>query len=205
LSGSHDHENRAPEGREAITASLLAATERLSTTGQPSSFTVRQIAAEAGVTTSLLYFYFKSKDDIVLATVRSMSAEIDAAVAGEADIEDMVSAVSRQLAMRPAFPRLLAWLVLEGRPLGELSDDPFLGRLATVFSQRDSADPLTDAGAVVTMLLGNALYRGDVNTAIERSAVDGRLTDALDRAVGAFASSTLAAPTTEESPDPTPV
>lgn len=198
---SQSRGSQGPQGREAITASLLAATERLSTTGQPSSFTVRQIAAEAGVTTSLLYFYFESKDEIVLATVRSISGEIDAVAAREADIEAMVSAVSRQLALRPAFPRLLAWLVLEGRPFGELSDDPFLGRLATMFSQGGSADPLTDAAAVVTALLGNALFRGAANAAIERPVVDERLHDVLDRAVGELLSPGLTGPTIEDSPD----
>ena len=42
-----------PVGRDAVTAAVLAATERLSESGQPSSFTVRQIAEEAGVTPSL--------------------------------------------------------------------------------------------------------------------------------------------------------
>jgi AcrR family transcriptional regulator len=180
-------EASAPAGREQVTGAVLAATERLSATGQPSSFTVRQIAAEAGVTTSLLYFYFKSKDDIILATVRSISAKIDAAVAGHEGVGDISSATSRMLAAHPAFPRLLAWLVLEGRSFSELSDDPFLNRLARMFAVDDSSDPDTDAGAVVTMLLGNALFRGDINAALGRRSDDERLNEALDRARVAFA------------------
>lgn len=181
-----------PAGRKAVTEALIAATERLSTTGQPSSFTVRQIAAEAGVTTSLLYFYFESKDDIVLATVRSMSAEIDAAVAGEADIEAMTSTVSRLLASRPAFPRLLAWLVLEGRASENLTDYPFLGRLSTMFSQRGSPDPRTDAGVVVMTLLGTALFRGATNVALGRPPDDEGLTQAIDPLQQPFASGATA-------------
>ena len=184
-------------GREQFTAAVLAATERLSATGQPSSFTVRQIAAEAGVTTSLLYFYFKSKDDIILATVRSISAEIDAAVAGQEGVGDISSATSRLLAEHPAFPRLLAWLVLEGRSFSELSDDPFLNRLARMFAVSDSSDPDTDAGAVVTMLLGNALFRGDINAALGRQSDDERLIEALDRARVAFASKAARQPPSE--------
>lgn len=181
-------EATTPEGRERVTAAVLAATERLSATGQPSSFTVRQIAAEAGVTTSLLYFYFKSKDDIILATVRSVSAEIDAAVASHEGVDDISSATSRMLAEHPAFPRLLAWLILEGRSFTELSDDPFLNRLARMFTVGDSADPDTDAGAVVTMLLGNALFRGNINVALGRQRDDKRLIEALDGARVAFVS-----------------
>ena len=192
-------EATTPEGREQVTAAVLAATERLSATGQPSSFTVRQIAAEAGVTTSLLYFYFKSKDDIVLATVRSLSAEIDAAVAGQEGVGEISSATSRMLAEHPAFPRLLAWLILEGRSFAELSDDPFLNRLAGMFAADNSTDPNTDAGAVVTMLLGNALFRGDINAALGRQSDDERLIEALDGARVAFASKQTEQATSEAS------
>lgn len=194
-------EPTTPEGRDQVTAAVLAATERLSATGQPSSFTVRQIAAEAGVTTSLLYFYFKSKDDIILATVRSISAEIDAAVAGHEGVGEISSATSRMLAAHPAFPRLLAWLVLEGRSFSELRDDPFLNRLAGMFAADDSTDPETDAGAVVTMLLGNALFRGDINAALGRHSDDERLIEALDGARVAFASN-AAGQSASEAPTP---
>jgi len=189
-----------PAGREQVIGAVLAATERLSATGQPSSFTVRQIAAEAGVTTSLLYFYFKSKDDIVLATVRSISTEIDSAVAGHEGVGDISSATSRMLAKHPAFPRLLAWLVLEGRSFAELSDDPFLNRLGRMFAAQGSSDPDTDAGAVVTMLLGNALFRGDINAALERPSDDRRLIEALDRTRVDFATKAV-----EQSPPEAPM
>lgn len=199
MSASQGSNGPAPAGREAVTAAVLAATERLCASGQPSSFTVRQIAAEAGVTTSLLYFYFESKDDIVLATVRSLSAEIDAAVAGEADVGAMSTATSRLIAEHRAFPRLLAWLVLEGRSFTELSDDPFLGRLASMFAERGHSDPSTAAGAVVTMLLGNALFRDAANVALDRPPDDERLTQALDQARVAFANEEVVGSPAEDS------
>lgn len=172
-------DNPAPSGREEVTAALLAATEKLCAKGQPSSFSIREIAAEAGVTTSLLYFYFKSKDDVILATVRSIAADIDAEVAGADTPTDIAAAVSRALAERPAFPRLLAWFVLEGRGFGELSDDPVLARLVSAFSQH-GADPVTNAGVAVTLLLGNTLLADAVNEGLERSPADTRLRQALD-------------------------
>jgi AcrR family transcriptional regulator len=190
-------EEPTPAGREQVTAAVLAATERLSATGQPSSFTVRQIAAEAGVTTSLLYFYFKSKDDIILATVRSISARIDVAVAKHTEVGDISSATSRMLAKHPAFPRLLAWLILEGRSFSELSDDPFLNRLVRMFAVGDSSDPDTDAGAVVAMLLGNALFRGNINAALGRPGDDERLIQALDQARVGFVSRAVEQSTSE--------
>ena len=199
MSASESSNSPAPAGRDAVTAAVLAATERLCASGQPSSFTVRQIAAEAGVTTSLLYFYFKSKDDIVLATVRSLSAEIDAAVAEEGDVGPLSTATSRMIAEHPAFPRLLAWLVLEGRSFSELADDPFLGRLARMFAERGDNDPRTASAAVVTMLLGNAFFRGAVNGAIDRPPDDERLIQALDQARVAFADEPAAGPLAEDS------
>lgn len=188
----------SPAGRDAVTAAVLAATERLCASGQPSSFTVRQIATEADVTTSLLYFYFKSKDDIVLATVRSLSAEIDAVVGEEVDIGVMSSATSRMIEKHPAFPRLLAWLVLEGRSFAELADDPFLRRLANMFAERSHSDPSTAAAAVVTMLLGNALFRGAINVAIERPPDDERLFQSLERARVTFTDEAVARPAAED-------
>ena len=183
-----------PAGRDEVTAALLAATERLCATGQPSSFSVRQIASEARVTTSLLYFYFRSKDDIILATVKSIASEIDAAVAGADGVSAIASAVSRALTERPAFPRLLAWFVLEGRGFAELSDDPVLERLVTAFTSDGAPDPSTDAGVVVTLLLGNALLAGGVNEGLERSSEDERRPQALDQV--------LTAVTSERAPGP---
>lgn len=188
-----------PVGRDAVTAAVLAATERLSESGQPSSFTVRQIAEEAGVTPSLLYFYFKSKDAIVLATVRSLSGKIDAAVAQETDVSAISTATSHMIAEHPAFPRLLAWLVLEGRSFAELSDDPFLGRLTRMFTERGSTDPVTAAGAVVTMLLGNALFHSATNVAISRPPDDERLVQALDQARVAYADEAAVIPPGDDS------
>jgi AcrR family transcriptional regulator len=148
---------------------------------------VRQIASEARVTTSLLYFYFRSKDDIILATVKSIASEIDAAVADTDGVSAIASAVSRALAERPAFPRLLAWFVLEGRGFAELSDDPVLERLVTAFTSDGAPDPSTDAGVVVTLLLGNALLAGAVNDGLERSSDDERLLHALDQTLAAIA------------------
>lgn len=147
----------------------------------------------------LLYFYFESKDEIVPATGRSISAEIDAAVAGEIDVGSISSATGQMLAEHPAFPRLLAWLALEGRSFSELSDDPFLGRLVRMFAERGSSDPNTDAGAVAAMLLGNALFRDGINAALDRPKNDERLIQALDRARVAFADRALARPSTGES------
>ena len=170
-----------PTGRVEVSIALLAATERLCTQSQPSSFTVADIAEEANVTTSLLYFYFESKDDIILATLRWIASDLDAVAAKVSTPGEMAAAVSGALIDRPAFARILAWLVLEGRSLTEeMGDHPFLRRLMSTLAIGESENPQTQAGTVVAVLLSRAFFAGGINVAIERQHDDQRLPEALD-------------------------
>jgi AcrR family transcriptional regulator len=174
-----------PRGRDQVTAALLAATESLCSSSQPSSFTVNDIAQEANVTTSLLYFYFGSKDDLVIATLRSIASDMDALAAEEANPREMATVVKRSLTERPAFARIIAWFVLEGRSVSEeMGDQPFLRRLIATLAADESDDPHTEAGAVVSILLAKALLSGDINSALGRETDDERLTEALDDSIG---------------------
>lgn len=173
-----------PRGRDQVTAALLAATEGLCASSQPSSFTVSDIAQEANVTTSLLYFYFKSKDDLVIATLQSMASDMDALAAGAANPHEMATVVKRSLTDRPAFARIIAWFVLEGRPIAEeMGNQPFLQRLIVTFAADESDDPHTEAGAVVAILLANAFLSGGINLALGREGDDERLVRALDDSI----------------------
>ena len=173
-----------PRGRDQVTASLLAATEGLCASSQPSSFTVNDIAQEANVTTSLLYFYFKSKDDLVIATLQSIASDMDALAAGAANPHEIATVVKRSLTDRPAFARIIAWFVLEGRPIAEeMGNQPFLRRLIVTLAADESDDPHTVAGAVVAILLANAFLSGGINLALGREGDDERLVRALDDSI----------------------
>jgi AcrR family transcriptional regulator len=175
-----------PRGRDQVTNALLAATERLCAKGQPSSITVNDIAHEAGVTTSLLYFYFESKDELILVTLRSIATEMNALAAGTTEPGEIAATVSRSLRDRPAFARILAWLVLEGRSTTQgMGGHPFLERLVATLATNQAGDPITTAGAVVAMLLSNALLTPGINVALGRDADDARLVDALDASIAA--------------------
>jgi AcrR family transcriptional regulator len=169
-----------PAGRDDVTAALLSATEHLCATSQPSSFTVNDIAQEASVTTSLLYFYFKSKDDLVIETLRSIASDMDAQAAEAASPAEMAVTVGTALVDRPAFARIIAWFVLEGRLIpGEMGDQPFLRRLMTTLTVGGTRDPHTEAGVVVAVLLSSAFFSGGINAALRRSVEDERLSEAL--------------------------
>jgi AcrR family transcriptional regulator len=174
-----------PRGRDQVTAALLSATEGLCVSSQPSSFTVNDIAQEANVTTSLLYYYYESKDDLVIATLRSIASDMDAVAAGAATPAEMAAVVSRSLKGRPAFTRIIAWFVLEGRSIAqETGDQPFLRRLIKTLAANESDDPQTEAGVVVATLLANAFFSDGINVALGRDPIDERLSNALDDAIG---------------------
>ena len=181
---SMDREATRPRGRDQVTKALLKATEQLCATGQPSTITVNDIADEADVTTSLLYFYFDSKDELILATLRTIASDMDALAAETTDPGEMAAAVSVSLRDRPAFVRILAWLVLEGRSITQaMGGHPFLQRLVATLTTNQSDDPITRAGAMVAMLLSNALLSPGINIALGRDADDVRLVDALDASI----------------------
>ncbi|MCL1588407.1 MAG: TetR family transcriptional regulator [Actinomycetia bacterium] len=173
-----------PSGRSQVPIALLAATERLCTVSQPSSFTVADIVREANVTTSLLYFYFASKDEIILATLRSIASDLDELAAEVSSPNEMATAVSSSLMDRPAFARILAWLTLEGRAVTkEMGDHPFLARLMTTLATDESTDPHTQAGSVVAVLLANAFFSGGISEALGRQRDDERIPGALDELI----------------------
>jgi AcrR family transcriptional regulator len=181
VSASRSTPTQRPSGRGQVTSALLSATEGLCALGQPSSFTVTDIAREANVTTSLLYFYFTSKDDLVVQTLRSIASDMDARAAEAASPAEMAVNVSNALKDRPAFARIIAWFVLEDRSITrEIGDQPFLRRLTTTLAADESNDPHTEAGAVVAVLLSAAFFAGSINTALGRDSEDERLAEALD-------------------------
>lgn len=184
MSAAIDTSSTRPTGRDQVTEALLLATEALCATNQPSSFTVNDIAHEADVTTSLLYFYFQSKDDVVLATLRSIASDLDALAGGATGPADMATVVSMSLSDRPAFARIIAWLVLEGRSITEeMGDNPFMRRLVMTLAAGEAEDPHTQAGAAVALLLANAFFSGGINMALGRERDDERLSDALDDSI----------------------
>ena len=145
--------------------------------------TVREIAAGADVSTSLLYFYFDSKDAVILTTLRSIANELDGLLLETADLVRTVQTVHQFFSDRPGFPRILAWILLEGGDFALLKDDPILTRFKSGFSSLGVPEPLTSAGVVVTMLLGNALLQSGVNTGIERDPEDTQSGQALNRSI----------------------
>ena len=166
----------APRGRNEVVPAVLAACERLCERTVPARFTIIDLAEEAGITTSLLYFYFDSKEAIVLATMQAIANEADQVASEHEDPADMVDAVRRFMWVRPAFPRMATALYLEGHDITELmGSHPFLERLIPAAASMADEDPVTYAGKAIIGIMAAATIGRGVNRAIGRDPDDPRI------------------------------
>jgi AcrR family transcriptional regulator len=149
---------------------------------------VRDIAAEAGVTLGLVHHYYESKDALVAATLRSIATDIDRvatdALASTGDRGEMVRAVWQMLQERPAFPYIVTWWLLDGRNVTEaMGDHPFLRRLVASLGGAQDADGATLAGVVIVQILGGTVLRVGINRALGRPIDDPALSDMMESVV----------------------
>ena len=162
---------------------LVLATERLAEKEQPARITVRRIAEEAGVATGLLYSYFPSKDAVILATLKSMTCDLEVQLQQTTGLEEAIAVGSRFLYDRPGFSRLVAWVILQGDDLSDFGEDPMLVRLKSDFVAMRLPDPEIHAGVVLTMLLGNAYFQAGINSAVEGGPDSDRLSQVLSQTI----------------------
>jgi AcrR family transcriptional regulator len=168
---------------EDVPAALIAAAEELCAEQDPRTVQMREIARRAGVSTGLSYHYFESKAALLGATLDAIASAIDEAAATKEEPEDMASQVLEVIWDRPAFPRIMASLVLAGTDITEaMSDHPFLRRLIDVGSG-GTTDGTTRAGLIIVTLLGAGLYGRAVNRAIGRPLDDNMILTAHQEAV----------------------
>lgn len=88
----------------------------------------------------------------------------------------MAASVADHLFTDPAFPRIVAWMALEGRSVtSEMSGHPFMERLARPVADRHPDDAPDRVGATITVLLALGLLAPVVNEALGRVPDDGRI------------------------------
>ncbi len=99
----------------------------------------------------------------------------------EDDAAEMVRLLCKHLVSNPAFPRILSWMVLEGRTVtDEMSGHPFIQVLTTTITEQYPGDDAFDRiGVAVTTLLAGGLLAPQVNKALGREADDEALVDLL--------------------------
>ena len=153
-----------PRGREEVSAALIDASVELFADRLPDQVTVREIAVRANVNQGLVHAYFGSKDGLIKATIHHL-AKMRAAI-----IEDVATgaeAMPRLLELQhrhPAFARLLAWWLLEGRDIAELELE--LGAVDRLLDRRygpgvtSKIDQRVVAAAIGMLLFGSVVFRG---------------------------------------------
>lgn len=182
ISESKDH---VPHGPDEVRAALIAACDRLCGERMPSSVTVRQVAAEAHVATGLVHHYFESKEALLVATVRSASAEIgaeaQAVLESTGDPGAAIASWWRFLERRPAFRRIIVWWVADGGDVNEMIGTPtWSGTLARILAPRHPQSASVRAGLVGTLVMAGMLAPG-ANRSAGLDAADDSIARELER------------------------
>ena len=166
-----------PRGREEVTSAIIAACETMCRTRSPSEFTIKELAAEAGITTSLLYFYFDSKDHILSETLRSIAGEINEEALAQPTPRAMIETAAERMWEREGFPRLITALTLEHRNITQLmGGHPFIRTLAAAIDDAyDVPDAQQAAVVLITVAIAASVLGRSANVAIGRDRDDRRV------------------------------
>jgi AcrR family transcriptional regulator len=148
---------------------VSAATELFAARG-PDGVSLREIAAHAGLNYGLIHQYVGSKDEL-LRLVIAQSTSTTAVRFAQADgVGEALELLQGPVgADRPAYPRLLAWAILQGRDPKELAGPaPALPQLIAMLPEADAApddpaadladDPRLRAAAIAALTLGWSLF-----------------------------------------------
>jgi AcrR family transcriptional regulator len=104
-----------------VAALVAAATELFAARG-PDGVSLREIAAHAGLNYGLIHQYVGSKDDLLRMVIAHSTQTTAARFAQAAGVGEALELLQGPVgADRPAYPRLLAWAILQGRDPRELA------------------------------------------------------------------------------------
>ncbi len=166
-----------PRGREEVSAALIDAAAELFADGIPALVSVRDIAARANVNHGLVHQYFGSKDALIAATIEELARQRAEIVENAPDEATAVRMALRFQHDQPAYTRLLAWWLLEGRNLRDL--DLKFGPIRAMVDNAYGTDQAGDkvdrqvvAAGVGLMLLGSVIFRDFVDAYIVAEDLD---------------------------------
>lgn len=161
-----------PRGREEVCAALITAAAELFSHGIPALVSVRDIAGRANVNHGLVHQYFGSKDALVAATIEHLARERAVIVERAPDEASAVRAALRFQHQHPAYTRLLAWWLLEGRDINEL--DLRFGPIRDIVdnaygeaSEKARIDHQVVAAGVGLIMLGSVIFREFVDAYLD--------------------------------------
>ena len=165
--------------QQTVTA-LLDAVERICAQQPPSTISMRAIAAEANSSLGLAYNYFESKDHLIGAALDRMAQHMSASATSTDDPHDALTTLLDTMNANPAFPRLVSWLVLEGRNVSDvMSGHPLMQQVAALARDRGAADPASSAMTMGLLAIGTYTYTELFNRAVGRELDDPRLLESV--------------------------
>lgn len=161
-----------PRGREEVCAALIEAAVDLFSQGIPALVSVRDIAAHANVNHGLVHQYFGSKDALVAATIEYLARERAAIVERAPDEATAVHAALRFQHEYPAYTRLLAWWLLEGRDIKELDlrFGPIRDIVDSAYGEGSETNRINHqvvAAGVGLIMLGSVIFREFVDAYLD--------------------------------------
>jgi len=124
-------------------ASLVAAATELFAARGPDGVSLREIAAHAGLNYGLIHQYVGSKDDLLRMVIAHSTQTTAARFAQAAGVGEALELLQGPIGTdRPAYPRLLAWAILQGRDPRELAGPaPALPQLIAMLPATSAEGP----------------------------------------------------------------
>ncbi len=176
----------------AVRAQLLDATERVWASMPPSEVTMRRIAEEAGCSVGLTYHYFESKEDLFGKTLQRIAEQLSERARKGGSGGAMLVSLWAAMEERPAFARLMTWLVLEGVDVTpHMSRRPVIADVAADAAARGANDAALVGGMLAFMGISMQGYEGLVNRSMGRDGRDPRLRAAIAEMFGAWFDETV--------------
>lgn len=137
---------------------------------------MRSIAEEAGVSLGAAYNHFDSKEELIGATLNRLAPRLTAIGVSSPEPADALAALLGAMRQHAAFPRLVTWLLLEGKNVSEvMSGHPLMRDVAVEAGRRNASDPTTTAMLMGLLAIGTFTYEGLLNGAVGRDLDDPRL------------------------------
>ena len=124
-------------------AALVAAATELFAARGPDGVSLREIAAHAGLNYGLIHQYVGSKDDLLRMVIAHSTQTTAARFAQAAGVGEALELLQGPIGTdRPAYPRLLAWAILQGRDPRELAGPaPALPQLIAMLPATSAEGP----------------------------------------------------------------